>query len=417
MAELKFCEICNEKITKKGNKRFCSRKCTDNWQSKFRVGKNSANYKDEFTQEDRTKYCEWCGEKFEVSPHQIATSRFCSKICRQGWYSNIYSKSKEWKDKARKNVINMLEKGLIKTTRSNIQLSVDKMLDFLNVKYINEKSLCFYNVDNYLLESNLVIENMGTFWHCDNRFYSNINYDIQINRIRLDKSKHNTIKNSHNIEILYLWEYDIINNPQLCMELIKTYIENNGALSNYHSFNYSLINNNIVLNKEMIYPYMSWDINELNKIVDITLKEKLNRKQVEKWIRFECEYCKTERDELLSHYNKQKHHFCSSKCASEFHKNRVSVNCSCCNKIIGVTEYKYNKSKSKRFFCNKDCTHKYQRDFGFKKNGRTYIEFNCNYCNKTASQYMGDYKKKNKKYHYCSKKCAILHRYEIKKQK
>ena len=47
--------------------------------------------------------------------------------------------------------------------------------------------------------------------------------------------------------MLYLWENDILKNLDLCYALIELYIKNDGNLINYHSFNYSLYNNNLVL--------------------------------------------------------------------------------------------------------------------------------------------------------------------------
>ena len=57
------------------------------------------------------------------------------------------------------------------------------------------------------------------------------------------------------IEILYLWENDIYNNINLCRKIIEEYINNNGVLINYHSFNYSIKNNKIMLNDNIIIPF------------------------------------------------------------------------------------------------------------------------------------------------------------------
>jgi hypothetical protein len=46
-------------------------------------------------------------------------------------------------------------------------------------KYLNEKQFQYFAVDNYLEEYNLIIEVMGTYWHCDNRFYPTVNYEMQ----------------------------------------------------------------------------------------------------------------------------------------------------------------------------------------------------------------------------------------------
>lgn len=66
-----------------------------------------------------------------------------------------------------------------------------------------------------------------------------------------DKQKHTYILNHFNIEILYLWEKDIIEYPEKCEALILEYIGNNGLLHDYNSFNYSFIDNNLILNSQI----------------------------------------------------------------------------------------------------------------------------------------------------------------------
>ena len=71
----------------------------------------------------------------------------------------------------------------------------------------------------------------------------------------LSPIKDEYIKKYFNHEILYLWEDDIYNNLLLCKRLIQKYISTNGILENYHSFNYHLENDSIVLNSSIILPY------------------------------------------------------------------------------------------------------------------------------------------------------------------
>jgi hypothetical protein len=44
------------------------------------------------------------------------------------------------------------------------------------------------------------------------------------------------------------------------------YIKNNGNLRNYHSFNYTYLNDEIKLNQDIIIPYMEYESKELNSI-------------------------------------------------------------------------------------------------------------------------------------------------------
>jgi hypothetical protein len=76
----------------------------------------------------------------------------------------------------------------------------------------------------------------------------------QKNRVGKDKAKHNYVLNNYKIELLYLWEHDLIDNPELCKQLIQLYIDNNGLLGDYHSFNYHIVDNSIELNESKLVP-------------------------------------------------------------------------------------------------------------------------------------------------------------------
>jgi hypothetical protein len=201
------------------------------------------------------------------------------------------------------------------------QVIVNNILNDLNINFVNEKGYKNVSVDNYLVDNNLIIEVMGTYWHCDYRKYKTIPYDRQVTRIKMDKIKHSYIKNIEGIEILYLWEKDLLENYDVCQKLIIEYINNGGKLDNYHSFNYQIINDGIYKSKNEI-PYMDWDIEDLNKIIDISVRETRSKKQLNKWIIYECENCGKLKEELISHYNKHKHHYCSYECSNEGRKGR-----------------------------------------------------------------------------------------------
>lgn len=70
-----------------------------------------------------------------------------------------------------------------------------------------------------------------------------------------------------NINILYLWESDINKRFHVCKELICQYIQNNGILDNYNSFNYSLKNNQLILNDQLSYPYFELPIKEIQALL------------------------------------------------------------------------------------------------------------------------------------------------------
>lgn len=90
--------------------------------------------------------------------------------------------------------------------------------------------------------------------------------DAQAKDIVQDKKKHTLLKNK-GIEILYLWESDINNNIDLCEDLILKYIENNGKLENYHSFNWIKDNEKLRLKDTIAVPYQSLPYSETKKII------------------------------------------------------------------------------------------------------------------------------------------------------
>jgi len=250
--EYRKCEICGELFyTKKIlNQRFCSTSCQNIWQT-TKVGELNPRSKKEKIK------CEYCGQLYFVKAYKTQNGQhnFCSTECRRKWYSKTFSQSKEWKEASRNRALSMLENMQLGTD-TKPQRIINSMLDDLGIEYVNEKCFEYYAVDNYLPKQNLVIEVMGDFWHCNPVKYSSCSsYEIHKKRIPKDKAKSTYFKNQYGIKILYLWETDIYENPELCRMLVQEYIKNDGILINYHSFNYHLKNNELVLNQNIILPY------------------------------------------------------------------------------------------------------------------------------------------------------------------
>ena len=251
------CEICGKlfHVSKKSHQRFCSIKCQGKWQSTQTGTLNPRSKKIE-------AYCDTCGKKIYIIPYNKKRFEyhFCSNKCRRSWYSTVFSQDEEWKDISRKRAVNILNSKQI-DTNTKPQIIINNLLDSMCIKYRNEENFIYYSIDNYLFEYNLVIEVMGDFWHCNPQKYSIDKIrEIQKKRIPKDKAKHTFIRNKYGIEILYLWESDIYNNIFLCGKLIKNYINNNGVLKNYHSFNYHIIDNEIQINDSIIIPYQDMKI-------------------------------------------------------------------------------------------------------------------------------------------------------------
>lgn len=250
--EDKACEICGKlfHVSKKSTQRFCSIECQGKWQS-TQTGVNNPRFK-------RQKVtCDYCGKEYYMKKYKLGAfeHQFCSNDCRQKWYSEVFSQDEKWKEISKQRAVNILENNQI-TTNTKPQQIINDVLKDMNISYVNELGFKYYAVDNYLNDYNLIIEVMGDFWHCHPLKYSMENIrDIQKKRIPKDKAKHTYFKNNYDIEILYLWEDDIYNNLDVCKSLINKYINNDGILENYHSFNYHIENDKLILNENTIIPY------------------------------------------------------------------------------------------------------------------------------------------------------------------
>ena len=127
----------------------------------------------------------------------------------------------------------------------------------MNIRYEREKRFDFYSCDNYLPDCNLIIEVMGDYWHANPNIYNDLGRKlnrVQRRTILKDKQKKSYIKRTERISILYLWESDIKKEPRKCEKLISEYIKGL-PLSDYHSFNYELLDENLVLSDNIITPY------------------------------------------------------------------------------------------------------------------------------------------------------------------
>lgn len=230
--------------------------------------------------------CTNCGKTIKVIPYNYNKKNkfgdnhnFCSNSCyweyRSKYYTNEkssmknYEYSPELREKMR--IIALNNSRNSNRFNTSIQLKVNSLLDELNIEFEREKIFKYYAVDNFLVKYNLIIEVMGDYWHGSPLVY-NINNarflsELQNKTIIKDKQKHSYILNKHNIEILYLWENDINNYPEMCKCLIERYISNGGILENYHSFNWNLFNTNLSLNENLIIPYQNMNTDEYRNLI------------------------------------------------------------------------------------------------------------------------------------------------------
>lgn len=268
------CSLCGKEIENpvsvylKYSNLYCSYNCYWNHKSDT-VGHGKDNM---FYNRIKTT-CTCCGKEIEIVPHKYSkinsfgdNHNFCSKECYWKYRSKYYIGSKaaasnrvftnEQREKMKMTIIKNSRSA--KRFDSKIQLTVNRILDNACIDYKREYIIKYYAVDNFLIDSGLIIEVMGDYWHSSPLRYNEYKYKInetQQRSLQHDKQKHTYIKNHLDIEILYLWEYDIEKYPDMCEELILQYISNNGKLDNYHSFNWRLNNGALTLNNEVIVPY------------------------------------------------------------------------------------------------------------------------------------------------------------------
>lgn len=390
------CDFCGKAIYlrpyqfKQTGKHYCSKACQLKGVTKFYSGENSTNFQQVIIN------CDWCDKEISRPPNQIQRNKnnFCSKDCARAYFAKVTSQTEETKQRSKQIALRNLSSGKIKTD-SSIQLIIDELLKSMGVHYINE--YVFKNkfvVDNYLPDYNLVIENQGEYWHSHPEKFPLLKYDTQLLRIKSDKAKHTYLYNHHNIEILYLWEGDINHNIQLCQKLIEKYIQSDGVLQNYESFNYHLHDGEIVLNSNIIIPYREYDISTLHKYVDTSIKEK-----PEYYITFKCEVCGKDKTQLKNRYDRHIHHFCSRECSAKgnglFHESTIiKFSCDYCGKDCEQSRAQYDSHD--KHFCSPKCRGLSVKDV---------VLMQCENCGKEIEVTAKE--RRLYKHHHCSYQCAV----------
>ena len=208
-------------------------------------------------------YCSECGKEIEVIPSKLKTQKrfYCSKEClrlgRQKFnsgennpnYNNGKVWTKEMREEASKRAVKRLNERNFNFTNTKPQMIINEILDKKSISFTNEHDCVLYSIDNYLIDYNLMIEVQGNFFHCNPTM--NLPNSRKEEILKKDKAKHKYIKEVYDIEILYLWEKDIIEDVEKCERIIVEYIKNNGILQNYHSYNYEIVNETLQLKEEL----------------------------------------------------------------------------------------------------------------------------------------------------------------------
>lgn len=261
--EIRRCEFCGQEFesTIANPKRFCSIECQHQWQ-KTQTGELSSHYRQSQIQ------CDWCGRTYTAMRSKISNSRyhFCCTDCRQQWYRNVWSQDERWKLESRERAIKMIESGVFSDKNTTPQIIINEILKALGIKYENEYRIGNYLVDNFLVESNLSIEVMGDYWHCSPVKYIRPINNVQLHSIERDRKKADVILRGTGFHVLFLWEKDIIERKEVCAKLICKYVECNGVLDDYNSFNYIECTNGSIVAQKLYVPFQSISDEEFSKL-------------------------------------------------------------------------------------------------------------------------------------------------------
>lgn len=267
-----YCFICNQPVVRTlkqfyNERVYCSYECRDKYKTQYMSKENSPFYKREHT------VCTHCKKPIEIIPFDYKkinsfgdSNHFCSQECYWEYRSKYYigercpqygvKMSEELKKNLRESMLNNIKNGIIPQTMTSPHKKIYQLLVDHGIECENEYLCKYHSIDIYVEQYNLMIEIMGDYWH-GNPFkysYDNLNKQ-QLKDIKQDKSKHTYVKRYCNNEILYLWESDINSSIDLCWSLILLFINKNGILDNYHSFNYYMDDNIIQLSDNIVSPY------------------------------------------------------------------------------------------------------------------------------------------------------------------
>lgn len=263
------CDQCDtkfkvhESITLKNNWHFCSRECYAKYRSEKLIGDKVYNY------QNLHATCDNCNCSTKVTKYYLDKTKniFCSQECYYEYRGKYYIgenhpqfgsvKTPEQIEQMRIRTAKRIANGEFPQTNTTIQIKTRELLSTLTYDFDEEIQMKYYVLDFYDVHKNLAIEVMGDYWHANPIKYPDYNtlHEIQKKDIKRDKSKKTYLRKYHGINVLYLWEIDINKRLDVCEELIKLYNDSDGILHDYNSYNYEIINEELILKKDIIKPY------------------------------------------------------------------------------------------------------------------------------------------------------------------
>ena len=132
---------------------------------------------------------------------------------------------KDWKKIARRaKMFGLVRDSHGTKYKSPNEKIVEKILNELNIEYtfqkrIDYKKNKFYIVDFIINGTNIVLEAQGDYWHGNPITHPNPS-KTQLEKIANDKIRKSILEDM-GYKVIYLWEYDLINNYQQCKDIIR----------------------------------------------------------------------------------------------------------------------------------------------------------------------------------------------------
>ena len=169
--ELRICQYCGKEFNAlNGTHYFCTIKC------------KNAYYKDHPEYYELT--CSQCGKIFKRNKKyqsQDGDVVFCCQKCKGEYYADYY----------RDDVLRRLKEGKYKTTMTSPHSIISEYLNEVNIHHENEYIIKPFSADIKLIDNNIIIEIMGSYWHADIRKYNkNKLNEPQQHNIERDTRKH-----------------------------------------------------------------------------------------------------------------------------------------------------------------------------------------------------------------------------------
>jgi len=208
--------LLHESVIKHKKNIFCSKQCRFDYDSKAFKGKNNPNYR----RGNIKINCLYCGKEFERPAWEEGRAKYCSKECKDKYWSEVLSKTPENQKRLKQQGINSQLKQKNKFTKP--ELIVYEYLQNNNIACIPQHPMCDrFVVDFFIPSLNMVIEVLGDYWHGNPLKYTDDKLtEKQLKTREKDKIKMDFLT-KEGFKVHMIWENDIYKQLEKTMEFIK----------------------------------------------------------------------------------------------------------------------------------------------------------------------------------------------------